>query len=304
MKRSLIFVSAIALAAILSGCAKSETSSPPSGPVRSMTVADDESSYESTQSSVGNSQQSSSAVSVPEDIEGKYKRIATGTRYFEGEGTPFTYTEIFDEYDNCVFSYDGWFQYTYIYEYNSDGLVTKKASDASNTCITYKYDGSLLIKQCLYEGDKLKQTKTFEYNERGDEVRVTIELAATGEVKTGPAAEYEYGENEKWITRKYYDRDTHELSSTETHTYDEKGRVTSYTIEFENKKITEEYKYDDRGNKTENRRLEARDGEAYYDRRSESVYDAQNREVKCEVFVTENDKETLLEHIEYEYVDL
>lgn len=300
MKRSLIFVSAI-LAAALSGCAKSETSSPPVVPVRSMPV---ESVQSAPQSSVGNSQQSSPAVSIPEDIEGKYKRIATGTRYFEGEGTPFTYTEIFDEYDNCVFSYDGWFQYTYIYEYNSDGLVTKKASDASNTCITYEYDGSLLIKECLYEDEKLYNTKTFEYNERGDEVRVTIELAATGEVKTGPAAEYEYGENGKWTTRKYYDRDTHELSSTETHTYDEKGRVTSYTIEFENKKITEEYKYDDRGNKTEESRLETRDGETYSDRRSVKVYDTQNRESKCEVYVTENVKETLLEHYEYEYVDL
>lgn len=302
MKKRLTIFSAILLAVMLSGCAKSEpVNPPPVEPVRSMSV---ESVQNAPQSSAEDSQQSLPAVSIPEDIGGKYKRIAIGTRYFEGEGTPFTYTEIFDEYDNCVFSYDSLFQTRYSYEYNSDGLVTKRVSDASNTCITYEYDGSLLIKECLYEDEKLYNTKTFEYNERGDEVRVTIELAATGEVKTGPAAEYEYGENEKWITRKYYDRDTHELSSTETHSYDEKGRVTSYTIEYDNKKITEEYKYDDRGNKTENRRLEARDGEAYYDRRSESVYDAQNREVKCEVFVTENGEETLLEHIEYEYTDL
>lgn len=301
MKKRLIIVSAIMLAVMLSGCAKSGTSSPPVEPVRSMHVEGVQSAPES---SSGSPQQSSPAVSIPENITGKYKRIATGTRYFEGKGTPFTYTDIFDEHDNCVFWYDDWFQSTYIYEYNSDGLVTKKACDAPNTCKTYEYDGSLLIKECLYEDEKLENTKTFEYNEHGDEVRVTIELAATGEVKTGPAAEYEYGENGKWITRKYYDRDTHELSSTETHTYDKKGRVTSYTIEFDNKKITEEYKYDDRGNKTEERRLETRDGETYSDRRSVSVYDTQNREVKCEVYVTENGKETLVEHIEYEYTDL
>lgn len=300
MKKCLIFFSAV-LAAALCGCAQSETSSPPSEPERSMIV---ESVQSAPQSSADSPQQSSPAVSVPEDIAGKYKRISTGTRYFEGKGTPFTYTEIFDEHDNCVFSYDDWFQSRSTYEYNSDGLITKKALDSSNTCTTYEYADGLLIKQCLYEDGELHNTRSYEYNEHGDEVRVTIETAATGEVKIGPFAEYEYGENGKWITRKYYKNGTNELESTETQTYDEEGRVTSHTIEFENKRITYEYKYDDRGNKTEERRLETQDGETYYDHRSESVYDAQNRVVKYDGYITENGMETLLEHIEYEYEEL
>lgn len=302
MKTRLIIASAVLalFSTLLSGCAQSETSSPQSEPERSMPV---ESVQSAPQSSADSSQQSSPAFSVPEDIAGKYKRISTGTRYFEGKGTPFTYTEIFDEHDNCVFSYNGWFQSRYTYEYNSDGLITKKALDSSN-CITYEYADGLLAKECFYEDDKLDQTKTFEYNEHGDEVRVTIETAATGEVKVGPFAEYEYGENGKWTTRKYYGNGTNELESTETQTYDEEGRVTSHTIEFENKRITYEYKYDDRGNKTEERRLETRDGETYYDRRSESVYDAQNRAVKYDGYITENGTETLLEHIDYEYEEL
>lgn len=297
MKKRLIIASAV-LAAVLSGCAQSGTSSPPSEPERSMIV---ESVQSAPQSSADSSQQSSPAVSVPEDIAGKYKRISTGTRYFEGKGTPFTYTEIFDEHDNCVFSYDDWFQSKSTYEYNSDGLITKKALDSSNTCTTYEYADGLLTRQCLYEDGELYNTRSYEYNEHGDELRVTIETAATGEVKIGPFAEYEYGENGKWTTRKYYGNGTNELESTETQTYDEKDRVTSHTIEFENKRITEEYKYDDRGNKTEERRLETQDGETYYDWRSESVYDAQNRVVKYDGYITEDGKETLLEHIEYEY---
>lgn len=299
MKRRLTLVSALLLAAVLSGCAKSGTSSPPSEPERSMPV-------EISESSVASSQQSSPDVSAPDyDISaGKYKRTATGTRYFEGEGMPFTSTEIFDEYDNRVLWDDGYFVNTYTYEYNSDGLVTKRAYGSSNTCITYEYAGSLLVKECLYEDGKLNKTKTFEYNEHGDEMRTTVENASTGEVKPGPLAEYEYGENGKWITRKYYKNGTGELDSTETQSYDEKDNVTSYTLKYDNNKITEEYKYDDRGNKTEERRLEVRNGATYSDRRSVRVYDMKNREVKYDGYITENGTETLFEHIEYEYADL
>lgn len=299
MKKRLALVSAVLLAAVLPGCAKSGTSSPVSEPVRSMSV-------ESAESSAASSQQSSPDVSAPDyDISaGKYKRTDTGTHYFEGEGTPFTYTKIFDEHDNCVLSDDGYFVNTYAYEYNSDGLVTKRAYSSSNTCITYEYSGSLLVKECLYEDGKLNRTKTFEYNEHGDETRVTIENASTGEVKPGPLVEYEYGENGKWITRKYYKNNTGELDSTETQSYDEKDRVTSYTLEYDNNKITEEYKYDDRGNKAEERRLEVRNGATYSDRRSVRVYDTKNREVKYDGYITENGTETLFEHIEYEYAEL
>lgn len=267
MKKRLVFVSAILSAAVLSGCAQSGTSSPPSEPGRSMPVADSESSPESTQSSPPSAPQS-----VPEyPVQNAASYIVTVTSYENGEPLS-TEIDTYDEHGNVIKRASKYSDFFYTYDYNDDGTVRVKYSDFSRE--EYEYENGLEIKCTKYnEQGAVYSVMAHTYDEHGNVASMTYDV--NGFV-SGYTCEHEYDENGFWIKEILYDEDG-EIGGVGTRVLGENGEVLSGTLWEENAILTYEHKYDENGREIERHSTQTRGGEVTIERRVVTEYDEQGR---------------------------
>ena len=297
MKNRLAFVSVILSAAVLSGCAKSGTSSPPSEPERSMTVVEG-----APQPSVPESTaEGSGSPNFPVKNEGKLKRISIV--YDQDEKEDYRITEILDDHNNCIMEDIGGAVFYYAYEYDDDGNILKKYELAENYK-AYEYENGLITKEYKYEDGELYSIKSIQYNEHGDDVLATIEDAKTGYITTGDPHDYEYDENGKWIVKKWYHGETNEAYWTETCVRDEGGNIISLVTETDGTKETCRYKYDENGNQTEQHTISEYNDGKKYESRVVTEYDAQNRETRISHYSVKSGRDILEYRHDISYTEL
>lgn len=290
MKRRLAFVSAVLAAAVLSGCAKSEPVNPPAEPERSMIIANDESSYESTQSSF-----ESPAQSVPEyPVQNAASYIVTVTSYESGELFSTT-INTYDEHGNVIKISSKYGDVYYAYDYNDDGTVRVKYSDFSRE--EYEYENGLEIKCTEYNAlGEVYSVATHTYDEHGN---TTSFYFGVGEFVSGYTYEHEYDENGFWIKETSYDEDG-EPGGVSTRVLGKNGEVLSGTLEETNALRTYEHKYDENGREIERHSTQTRGGEVTWERRVLTEYDEQGRVSRKSEYRLDGG-ERLVSTEEYEY---
>lgn len=269
MKKRLTFFSAIALAAVLSGCAKSEpVSPPPVEPVRSMTVADDNSAPESLPES---SPESTGEGAQKFPVQNTASYTVTVTSYENGE-PQWTNIETYDEHGNIIKRASKYADYYYAYEYNDDGTVRVEYSETSRK--EYEYENGLEVKCTEYNAlGEVYSVTTQTYDEHGNN---TSYYHRVGEFVSGFTLEHEYDENGFWIKEISYDEDG-EQSGTSTRVLDENGKVLSGTLDEKTALRTYEHKYDENGREVERHLTQTRDGEVSWELRLVTEYDEQGR---------------------------
>ena len=267
MKKRLTLVLAILLAAALSGCAKSEPPAPPAEPVRSVIIADNESSPESTQGS-----SESTGEGVPEyPVQNTASYIVTVTNYEDGEPIS-SEIDTYDEHGNVIKIASKYSDFFYAYDYNDDGTVRVKYADYSRE--EYEYENGLEVKCTEYNADgEVYSVTTYTYDEHGN---ATSFSHGVGEFVSRSAYEHEYDENGFWIKEIGYDEDG-EISGVATRVLGENGEVLSGTLEEKNALRTYEHKYDENGREVERHSTQTRDGEVKWERRIVTEYDEQGR---------------------------
>lgn len=268
MKKRLIIISAILLAVMLSGCAKSEPVSPPVEPVRSMPVADDNSTPESVPES---SPESTGESTQKFPVQNTASYTVTVTSYENGE-PQWTNIETYDEHGNIIKRSSKYGDTYYAYEYNDDGTVRTEYSETSRK--EYEFENGLEVKCTHYNAlGEVYSVTTQTYDEHGN---TTSYYHTVGEFTGGFTCEYEYDENGFWVKEIFYDEDG-ELSGVETRVLGENGKVLSGTLEEGNDLRTYEHKYDENVREIERHLTQMRDGEVKWERRFVTEYDEQGR---------------------------
>lgn len=268
MKKRLIIVSAIILAVMLSGCGKSETSSPTVEPMRSMTVADDNSAPESLPESLA---ESTGEGTQKFPVQNAASYTVTITNYENGEPVD-AWGETYDDHGNVIKITSKYRDFNHAYEYNDDGTVRVEYSETSRK--EYEYENGLEVKCTQYNArGEVYSVTTQTYDEHGN---VTSYYHSVGEFGGGCTYEHEYDENGFWIKEISYDEDG-EPGSVGTRILGENGKVLSGTLEEENALRTYEHKYDENGREIERHLTQTRDGEVKWERRFVTEYDEQGR---------------------------
>ncbi|MDE6731471.1 MAG: hypothetical protein K2J77_01160 [Oscillospiraceae bacterium] len=291
MKKRLTFFLAIMLAVMLSGCAKSEPVTPPAEPVRSVIIADNESSPESTQGS-----SESTGEGVPEyPVQNTASYIVTVTNYEDGELFS-TNINTYDEHGNMIKNTSKYGDIYYAYDYNDDGTVRVEYSETSRK--EYEYENGLEVKCTQYNAfGEVYSVSTYTYDEHGN---ATSFYHGVGEFVSGCTYEHEYDENGFWIKEIGYDEDG-EISGVATRVLGENGEVLSGTLEEKNALRTYEHKYDENGREVERHSTQTRGGEVVWERRVLTEYDEQGRVSRKEEYHLDGG-ERLVSTEEYEYL--
>lgn len=291
MKKRLTFFSAILLAAMLSGCAKSEPVSPPAEPGRSMPVADDNSAPESLPESLA---ESTVEGTQKFPVQNAASYIVTVTSYENGELYS-TNINTYDDHGNVIKRSSKYSDFYFAYEYNDDGTVRVEYSETSRK--EYEYENGLEVKCTTYNANgEVYSVTTYTYDEHGN---ATSFYHGVGEFVSGCTYEHEYDENGFWIKEIGYDDDG-EISGVGTRVLGENGEVLSGTLEEKNALRTYEHKYDENGREIERHSTQTRGGEVTWERRVLTEYDEQGRISRKSEYRLDGG-ERLVSTEEYEY---
>ena len=160
------------------------------------------------------------------------------------------------------------------YKFDESGKVISYSQNQSNYYHTYQYDSKgLLILERIYENGKLTSEYTYEYNSDGKIVKEIIgsdlilyHYNANGQLITmivrgdgyGYKEIYEYGGNEKIAKVTTYSPDGKELRVTKEYRYDSIGNLTEdiRKAKYRNSNVRIYYKYDTNGNMIEKLRYD------------------------------------------------
>lgn len=191
------------------------------------------------------------------EILKKFKWGCTSQKHYSTLGNSTNYTYSYDETGNLIketYEDSNGFSnsYTYTYGFDSQGRVTRKiCALASGGTYTYSYsydEKGNMIKEFADFGGSYTQTIIYEYDETG---KITKETTP----ETDTVLVYSYDEK-GGVSSKVGSG----ISTTFENEYDENGTLVRTTRKDGNYPIVYEYKYDEYGNLTEEKRIENFEG--------------------------------------------
>ncbi len=313
--KKLVFVLCFAAVLTLTACDNSGNSevSAPSKPV----IESNSSAAASVSSSAAGA--SSSAQSAPVSIEkpkvgdlmgsedmpsrGKAFCISTNTAHNKDGSVKSTYYTVFDDHDNMIAIIDER-KYYYAYEYDKDGNIVKKYESVTNSVTEYEYnDDGLVTKRRYTNSDGGTLDEVYEYDEHGTLIKTTHYTAAL-DTTTVNETKPEYDAQGR-LVRETYHNSNGSVFSVDEYEYNDKGEVVRETCSSSGAKTVSEYTYDERGNvlSKHKKRVNDADGAVTYETRTEYEYNSDNKQTSEKSFNIEDGAETRGRYItsSYEY---
>lgn len=307
MKKSFLPLG-LAAAFILTGCSNAESSTvaEPSKPViesNSSLVASVSSAPESAPANIEKPKVGD--LMGPEDMpsRGKAFCISTNTAHNKDGSVKSTYYTVFDDHDNMIAIINER-KYYYAYEYDKDGNIVKKYESVTNSVTEYEYnDDGLVTKRRYTNSDGGTLDEIYEYDEHGSLIKTTHYTAAL-DTTTVNETKPEYDAQGRLVRKTDYYSDG-SVFSVDEYEYNDKGEVVRETGSSSGAKTVTEYTYDERGNmlSEHEKRVNDADGAVTYETRTEYEYNSDNKQTSEKSFSVEDGAETPGRYItsSYEY---